>query len=183
MRALSYPESKDYFKWSATRFDAMIAIIEADFVGVYEAQNLTMNGTMVVDTVWNVATHKPSSRYFDEDSATEGELFTFIENEKSERGAMFLQEMKEAEPLLYLVSYVGTDARSDAVRLRKIITDKGANDQSLVVLVQEEDRAEDPWREAGIENRYAGMFAPFDDAVSLDVERWRPILQSYDTVR
>lgn len=179
LRELGYPESMDYFKWSATKFDSLMRIIEEDFESAYLAQNMVSDGIMVTDTAHSASTHRPSAKYFDEGSNSESDLFAFIEKDKRNRGKLFLDELSSPSPLVFILSYVGTNARDNATKLRSVLLEKGMNPLSLILVVQEETAVEGAWGIEGIDNVYLKSFAPYTDVGSLLLSDWEKIFRNY----
>lgn len=184
LRRLKFPERLDYFKWSATQFEPMIAIIEDDFTNAYKAENLEIVDIMVRDKLYGVATHMPSKKYFSigEEGRTNSDLFAYIEKDKKQRSDLFLQELRSPEPIAYINAFLGENGRAAALRLRKVLLEKGGNPKSRVIFVQEASVKEAPWGEDGIDNHYVDAFAPYNDAESFKVEQWDRILKNYDVV-
>jgi hypothetical protein len=127
LRSAGYAETRDFFKWSATPFEAMYQSILADFADTYDRDNLSINGVMIVDSKYCAATHKPSLErlaLLERDNSPDC-LFAHVDQDKKERGKLFLDEIRSAFPIAYLVAYIGDDGRRDAARLRQLLKDKG----------------------------------------------------------
>jgi hypothetical protein len=177
LRAASFPERRDYFKWTATNFEALCLTIQSEFSDAYLRENISIVGIMVLDKKYHMATHPPKSSHFP--GATDEDILDATYKEKQFLAHRFLEEIRGNDPIAYVLKYIDENGKQDAIRLRSILAQKGAHSDSLLIFVQEERNKERPWNIPGIVNLYIERFASFEETENIPFEAWHQALMPF----
>ena len=172
-----------YFSWLVTPFEALIAVIGDDFAGTYRKENLqvTADSDMILDTGTGLKYHSAFRKELGR--TLSGPRFAELYAESARKYAFLAQRFRDlagsANRVLYFVKTDEEGVRGKAVRLRELLAARYPAHDFTLVIVQEQGRGEDDWREPAIRNRYVERFAPVSRANDGHVPSWDRIFAEF----
>lgn len=172
-----------YFNWLVTPFEALIAVIGADFAGTYRKENLqvTADTDMLLDVGTGMKYHSAFRKELGRTLC--GPRFEELYAESARKYAFLAQRFRDlacsANRVLYFVKTDEEEVRGKAIRLRDLLAARYPAHDFALVIVQEQGKAENDWREPGVCNRYVERFAPVSRANDGHVPSWDRIFAEF----
>jgi hypothetical protein len=179
-RVRGAPES-GFFNWNITDAPALLALLEHDFAGILEAENLSLHGggSLVHDASHDFMVHHE----FDTKLFKDAPDFTRKLKVLRQKFAHFEKKFREtaAAPgkTAYFYKCTHPEARELALAVQALLARyHGANPFSIII-IQTQDRFEPDWGLPGIHNRYVERFAPYNDTPDGHVPSWDAIFREF----
>lgn len=183
MRRVLGRDSASFFSWNVTRFRALLSLLDSDFGGILQRDNLSYDpkSGLIHDTSHDYWLHSP----FAADEPWTGAVFE--EKLTQLRGKMaYLAEKfrRNASSGARTVYFYRTEEREDLRRNAAALRDclrkwHGGVGSFVLVVLQHEKYREPSWREAGMFNRYLTRCAPWSDASDGHVRSWDAVFAEF----
>lgn len=180
-RVRGAPEA-GFFNWNITDAPALLALLEHDFAGILEAENLSLHGggSLVHDASHDFMVHHE----FDKKLFKDAPDFTRKLKVLRSKFAHFEKKFRETaaapgKKTAYFYKCTHSEARELALAVQTLLARyHGANPFTIVIILTK-DRFETDWGLPGIHNRYVERFAPYNDTPDAHVPSWDAIFREF----
>jgi hypothetical protein len=178
-------DNASFFSWNVTKYEALISLLQNNFSGILDKSNLSPqpNTGLIFDSFYNYSLHSP----FKEGEIWEGQAYE--EKYNALRAKMeylvskFYKVAKSADRVAYFyVTQENNDARQQSMRVRDLLLKAHGRENFELIVLQDNAKREDSWREPLIRNRYLARLAPWSDATDGHVRSWDRIFAEFPHV-
>lgn len=171
-----------YFNWLWTPLNSLVHIINNDFAGVFEKDQLeATQGGMVLDRAYGIKYHSPFWKELGTDLS--GARFHELHAQAMSKIELFKHRFRtlgqSPKKVLYFITTAELDARERAAEVRDILAARYPRHDFRVLVLMTEDRREAEWPEDRIHNRYLERFAPVLQAADGHQPSWDRVFAEF----
>jgi len=170
-----------FFNWNITDAPALLALLQHDFSGILEAENLSLygGGSLVHDRSHNFMVHHE----FDTELFSQAPDFDRKLEKLRDKFVYFIEKFRETaaspDKTVYFYKCFHSEARDLATALQPLLARYHGDNPFNIVVIQTQDRFEPDWGLPGIHNRYVKRFAPHEDTPDAHVPSWDNIFREF----
>jgi hypothetical protein len=170
-----------FFTWNITEPDALISLLENDFAGILDKENLSLHtgGHLVRDKSHDFMVHHlfdplqfKSAPDFDDKLETLRKKFDYFVRK-------FRQEAASPGHTAYFYKNIHSDARGLALQVHALLKRYHGTNPFTLIILQPAENMEPDWGLSGIRNRYLKRFAPYDDTPDGHVPSWDAVFREF----
>lgn len=171
-----------YFNWLWTPLGSLIRILDNDFAGAFEKDQLeAMRGGMVLDHAYGIRYHSPFWKELGTDLS--GARFHELHAQAMGKIDLFKHRFRSLaqspNKVLYFITTTEPDAREKAAEVRTVLAARYPRHDFQVLVLMTEDKREAAWAEDRIHNRYLERFAPVLQATDGHQPSWDRIFAEF----
>jgi tetratricopeptide (TPR) repeat protein len=177
-----------FFRFTLAPFEALCALLQNDFAGIYQRENLVpCDEDMVTDLGTGIGFHSrmrsvvdsATNRYRFEPNPDLVEIHRAEAEKASYLAEKWRQQARSAMRILYFLKLEGPKARERAIYLRDLILRFYPQHDFMLLVLQTEEQREPDWNVDRIVNRYLVRFCPPTDAFNGDTASWDRLFEEF----
>ena len=173
-------DSSSFFSWNITPLDTLIRLLETNFSGIFELQNLEADEYLVYDRYGGFHFHlqgegRKSSLHpsFPADVARHREKARYLIDKLKRDG-------RSGKRIAYFYrAETDDDVRSGMTRVRDLLATLHGQINFKLIILQDRSKTEPDWNIEGLHNRYLRRLAMYDDQGDGHLQSWDQIFAEF----
>jgi Putative papain-like cysteine peptidase (DUF1796) len=190
-RRITGHDEAAYFNWTFCRLSSVLKIIQANFNGVLEWENIQPHGIMIYERLFDLAFHGDVFNASDGGKDVEAalELWHAMRNKLAYLAQRWRQTASSEGHTTYFLKllqpiYEPADPRQQAIETRDVLRTSFPDHRFTIIVLQSlqlVDR-EDDWGIDQIHNRYLTQYAPDTDPWLAHTPSWDEIFAEFQLI-
>ncbi|MFG1416543.1 DUF1796 family putative cysteine peptidase [Xanthobacter sp. V0B-10] len=170
-----------FFTWNITEPGTLVTLLERDFDGVLQAENLSVHtgGHLVRDASHAHMVHHEFDPIAFRDAPDFEEKLTRLQDKFAHFVRKFRENAATPGRTAYFYKNTLSDARGFAIRIHTLLQGYHAGTPFELIVLQTAEHSEADWGLPGIRNRYLKRFAPYDDTPDAHVPSWDAVFREF----
>jgi hypothetical protein len=173
-------DSSSFFSWNITPLPTLIRLLETNFEGIFELENLEAGEYLVYDKAARFHFHlQGEGRKSNVHPAFPGDVARHRDKARYLIDKLFSDAKSGKRVAYFYRANTNDDVRAGMLRVRDLLAALHGGINFALIVVQDRKKFEPDWNIEGVHNRYLRRLADDDDQGDAHLQSWDKIFSEF----